>query len=727
MPNSPVSWRTISRAVAVLAEKKPFGRFLKRVGELMPRLSRRQFLYDGAIAASWMSLASSSYGQSDHKPLPGGVHVRAALFEMDGVERTRMQLLQPGTVRFGSAALKVDLEGQPVNGRLSLTSRLRVTEGTTPPMMAVWELAFQSWSKEHYVLFPGAVYAGNRFEVRKLDYPPRLSAEDASPSSPVIITDVPRLELREGNSAIALRTSDQSQPAVGIWDPHQKIAWLMFAPPGTEAGQSSWLLEEDEHRASAVLRLCAPGVRPWRYTPKGSRSISQDKPLQLNAGEALTQRLEVEFFPCASVETLFNRLFQRRGALCPEPLSRDQAGALQCAQTIVLEKHLTENWVPEFGLFFSQPRPFGSAPYQAGWIGGMLAALAFLQGPNPLCRQNAALHFETELTAGMAPGGLFFGKATREGRWIPDFSLDTRHPWAKDWTLVRRQADALWAGVVIANILDRTPDVLHSLATCDAALQRVAEAFCSVWKKSQSFGQFLDQHTNQLIVGNSTSAALAPAALCLAGKRYRCPDFIETARQSGEKLYWDWTHKGVTCGGPGDALQCPDSESAFALVESFVALAAATKDQQWMQRAAAAAQQAATWVMPYDFAFPEGSEFHRLDMRTTGTVWANTQNKHAAPGICTLSGEGLATIHSQATKAGFGDILHAIHAALPQFVSTADRTIHDPFGRPLGVGWMNEKVNTCDWVNMVGGVEHESSWCEISLLLSAAVEDQHKV
>jgi hypothetical protein len=52
-------------------------------------------------------------------------------------------------------------------------------------------------------------------------------------------------------------------------------------------------------------------------------------------------------------------------------------------------------------------------------------------------------------------------------------------------------------------------------------------------------------------------------------------------------------------------------------------------------------------------------------------------------------------------------------------VSRADRPIHDPSGRPLPPGWINERVNTSDWDDNVGGVFHGSTWSEVALMLMA--------
>jgi len=61
-----------------------------------------------------------------------------------------------------------------------------------------------------------------------------------------------------------------------------------------------------------------------------------------------------------------------------------------------------------------------------------------------------------------------------------------------------------------------------------------------------------------------------------------------------------------------------------------------------------------------------------------------------------------------------------IARALPQCVSLPERAIHSPDGRALPSGWLNERVNTSDWDNNLGGVFYGPCWCETSLLLTAA-------
>ena len=111
------------------------------------------------------------------------------------------------------------------------------------------------------------------------------------------------------------------------------------------------------------------------------------------------------------------------------------------------------------------------------------------------------------------------------------------------------------------------------------------------------------------MVGGSTSAGLAPAGLALAAACCKEPRYLQTAKAIGEHYYNRFVRVGLTCGGPGDALQAPDSQSAAALVESFVTLADATREPVWIDRARAAAHLLASWVVSYE---PRGGGTERL-------------------------------------------------------------------------------------------------------------------
>jgi hypothetical protein len=123
--------------------------------------------------------------------------------------------------------------------------------------------------------------------------------------------------------------------------------------------------------------------------------------------------------------------------------------------------------------------------------------------------------------------------------------------------------------------------------------------------------------------------------------------------------------------------------------------------------------------MPYDFPFPGDTEFGRHGIPTTGSVFANAQNKHSAPGICTHSGDCLRRLARLTGDDRYERLLQWIARQITWTVSREEAPIHDPDGCPLPSGWICERVNTSDWDHNVGGVFYGSTWCEVALMLMA--------
>jgi hypothetical protein len=193
----------------------------------------------------------------------------------------------------------------------------------------------------------------------------------------------------------------------------------------------------------------------------------------------------------------------------------------------------------------------------------------------------------------------------------------------------------------------------------------------------------------------------------------------------------NYLRRGFTNGGPGDAAQCPDSESVAGLLESFVTLFEETLDKRWLCAARRAATHLASWTVSYDFPFPAESTFGKMGMLTNGTVLANAQNKHSAPGICTHSGLSLLRLFRHIGERWIMDLLCDIAHALPQYMSRDDRLIpwtipynlpEHPWEKTLRPGWMCERVNLTFWGGQEypGEVFYYSCWSEVSLLLTIA-------
>jgi len=162
-------------------------------------------------------------------------------------------------------------------------------------------------------------------------------------------------------------------------------------------------------------------------------------------------------------------------------------------------------------------------------------------------------------------------------------------------------------------------------------------------------------------------------------------------------------------------LQNPDSESSEALVESYISLYELTGHQKWLSIAENAAKQFATWVVSYDYQYQDTTAFYKANIQTKGSVYANTQNKHAAPGICSGSGIGLLKLFRYTGNIFYADLLKDIAHHIPQYLPHPKK--------PLGnapMGWVSERINMTDWEGpqSIGYILPISTWAETSLMLT---------
>ena len=134
---------------------------------------------------------------------------------------------------------------------------------------------------------------------------------------------------------------------------------------------------------------------------------------------------------------------------------------------------------------------------------------------------------------------------------------------------------------------------------------------------------------------------------------------------------------GLTCGGPGDVLQAPDSQSAAALLDSFVTLYEATRDRVWIDRARAAAHLLAQLGDRVRRARGRAAGAAGRGVRATGAVFWSAGSGRGSPGYVLSSGDALLRLY-RAT----GDVdaarAAARHRPQPGAVSAARRTSGKP-------------------------------------------------
>ncbi|MCI0515464.1 hypothetical protein L0128_19805 [candidate division KSB1 bacterium] len=571
------------------------------------------------------------------------------------------------------------------------------------------DLIFADWSAQNYVLMPGAAYNGNRTEARAIPYPPFLADyRDLRPDIPQIISDVPRLNPGAGPSQIQDRTGSLSTPAIGFYAPQQKhVCWLL-TEQRNQYGDLGLSIEENRDRTQAIISITSPLVREkYRYFMCTTQYPSTDTPATFNVHDSLSLKFRLGFAPAENLQALFNYFGDCRKELMPRGNSAP-CFPFSNVWEILEAKFNRLNYEPAAGYYSIGFRENLHQDWQIGWVGGMQSTFPLLMLGTDSTHQNVLRNFDWLFPQGISPSGLFWDTGHR-GEWMGIFPY---MPQAKDLHLIRKSGDGLYYVLKQLFLMEKMGIPVKDNWRNGALT--VATAFAKIWHEQGQLGQFVDNRTGKIIIGGSASGAIVPAALALAAQYFHRPDFLETAQAMGRYFDEKFLKPGLIYGGVGEALQNCDSEAGYALVESFTILYELTGDSIWMTRAKDAARQFTTWVIAYDFQWPD-CLFGRLGIKTTGAVIANTQNRHGAPGICTHSGVGLLKIF-RATQDWFClELLQDIAHNLPQYLSHPDRLIPG-----LQAGWINERVNITDFLEGIGEIFPGSTWAETSMMLTIA-------
>ncbi len=630
---------------------------------------------------------------------------------------TAMQVVRTDDGQWSCTIEAQRLDGQRSSFDVTLTFEL--TKGKATEYALALEFVFDRWSKDNYILMPGAAYNGNRFDVCAMPYPPLPTSRDlGNVDGSITITDVPRLSSGPGHSSIALLAGDLATPAIGFHSPESQTGFWLLTTQETVAGQTGFTLEENEGRDGAVITLSYPGMRTGTIYRNCNRSgaASPDRAADFTRGDRLVVRFQVHFLDCPTVQSLFDSFMGIRTSLSGNPAWQNTIPFSACWR--IQERYCNERWNPAGAYYpaFSE----GLMDYQIGWVGGTIVTYALLAEGGDLSRDRAIESTNRMLTSGRAGSGFLYSSGKDEqlasdGIW---------GPWPHSMFSIRKNGDALY-------FLTKQCLLLRDLGGYDAEIEAwaeplsdLADAFVRLWHQHGQFGQFADIETSELRTSGSTAGAIVPAGLALAGAYLGRTDFVEVAEAAAASYYERDVRVGVTTGGPLEILQCPDSESAYALLESFVVLYETTGREEWLRRACEMARQCATWNVSYDYKWPQGSEFGRLAIRTAGSVIANVQNKHSAPGICTLSGDSLFKLFRYTGDDRYLELIRLTAHNLPQYMSREDRPIHswDDVPVALPAGMMCERVNMSDWEGQsrIGGVFRGNTWSEVANMLTFA-------
>lgn len=586
-----------------------------------------------------------------------------------------------------------------------------------------YELDFKTTGQE-YIFMPACCYDGNRFNVLKKDYPPLFTPDEAAVDMPITITDVPRLN-KDGGGIIEITTGDVSIPCIGIFSKEQKCAVLLFTIQEIDGINLGLSYEEGKIGITYPHRRKEKMYR-W---PKMIDSI--DEGMDFEQGKSIKIPYKLISFKCESIKEFYEKFFVNRKCMkmdysLPTYLPFEKQFEIQ------KNKFNTMNWREEGKFYGITTIQDGGLAWQPGWVGGAMATY-------PLMKLGGELEWERSvdtlkhLFKTQSISGFFHESSDSSGNIG---SIGFGKDYESDWHLIRKSADVLYFLFKhFDSMKQRDKEIPLDFI---AGTRKLADAFITLWNKYKQFGQFVNLSTGEIIVGGSTSGAIAPAGLVSAYKFFGDKIYLDVAIESAQLYYSRDLMNGYTTGGPEEILQCPDSESAFGLLESFVELYDLTKEEKWLIYSEYAAHLCSSWVVSYNYKFPPASEFGKLGIKTVGSVFANLQNKHSAPGICTLSGDSLYKLYQWTGNKLYFELLRDISLTISQYMSTDKRPIFswdvpkdasllndDSIVAPrekLPQGYICERVNMSDWESKrcVGGVFNGSCWSETSNLLMLA-------
>ena len=579
---------------------------------------------------------------------------------------------------------------------------------------ATWQLAvdFQSWEDDCYVFAPACAYNGNRIQQVERIYPPMyVQSEIGEGAQPIMMKGIPALNV-DGSGKIEVTAGDMAVPCVGIFFKHSKQAFFLFTEQAVKGKNIGFGIEKGK------ITVQYPTMRGLAYRYVLPPEPNADKGVEVQFGEEISSRLLVRVFSCADIPEFFDIFHDNRKILMRS--ERPENGYTQELWDIMEAHFNNHNWS---GDYYGNTRWWN---WECGWCGCAISSYPLYVKGNAQTKERAVKTLDW-LVAHVAPSGFFYGNVyegvIEDGCFYDSLKrkgIEKQEYLAmKDCHLIRKSGDVL-------AFLYKHFDYIPVEKEWEKAAENCADAFVKLFDRYGTFGQFVNVETGEMLVGLSCAGASAIGGLVRSWEYFKKDEYLQTAKKACDFYYKNFVAEGVTSGGPGEILTAPDSESAYAVVESCVLLYEATKEEKWLRYAKDSANLFSSWVMTYAYQFPKGCEFDIQNVNTTGSVFANVQNKHSAPGICTFSGDTLYRLYRYTGDKRYLELVKDIAYFIPQCVSTPKKPLYDwdhehgdEQGRLLD-GYICERVNTSDWEmeQCIGGVFNLSCWCETSLILT---------
>lgn len=595
------------------------------------------------------------------------------------------------------------------DGGVDIKATFHVKGGTLTSAGVAVVFNFNQWSRNNYVLIPAAVYDGNRFHVVNSGYmAPYPKSYYYNKEVPLLFSDCPRLSYEGGKaSKIELLTGNASTPAMCFYSPKLQRGFILLTQQGTRFGNSGLFMEENAAQDSASFIVSTPAVRQ-RVAGFGRFNKSNDTGAVWITGNEVTLQFRLYNFRATGIPSLLKKFMEVRKALTG-PNHPGDLTPFSAVMKFTSQYEDSIRWYKNSaGSFY---RPSNNDIFSLGWTGGLQVTFPMLALNDSLDRERVFKNINLVVNRMQGESGYFWGYYDH-GKLLSDRDN------IPNAAMVRKNADALFWIIKQFLLLNAQGHANLIQLKWEFVAKRLAQAFAKTWKENGQFGQYVNVKTGKIIIFNSTAGAIAPAGLALAALYFHQPKFLAIAENAASYYYDQYVLKlGLTGGCCQDILQDADSETAFGLLESMMALYYATDDPQWLSKAKVVADLCATWVLSYDEEFPAGSTLAKLHAHVAGAVFASVQNKHAAPGVATSSADDLFKIYRTTGDRHYADLLNDITHAHAEVMGTPSRPTTG-----MGAGTSMERIQPTDaeGKDAIGMILHTSNtWTETNGMLMA--------
>jgi hypothetical protein len=658
---------------------------------------------------SWLiadGATSSSFADEFLDSLGGRMRVLGVWYEGNRFHTSkafvRGQLTSESSVWVSETTLSKNSE------HLDLSITVKLTSGSAKSFGVAVAFDFTSWSTENYVLAPGLIYGGNRFRILDISYPPYIQNESDRPlDMPVTVTNILHLNRDGSRTKIEMNTGNLATPMLSFFNPKARRGFILLTEQRTRFGNNGLFIEEDAgpnvaaRRASFVVS--APGVREQRYQMTG-RAETSDRGADWKTGDEITLKLKIYNFECVDLECFYAKVFNVRKALMGNN-TYSNITPYSVAADFILDHHNANKWFETNRVGFYKDLPGSAVGYdgQVGWAGVPIHSFPHLIAETPERLRRVSLSMDSVVVGMQGKTGLYYAMSDDRGTVFGDtHSTMAQRPAV---SMTRRTADVLYFGIRTIELMKQRGHVGLINPEWGKSLRAAADGLIAVWNNYGQFGQFIDVDTGKMDINGSTAGVAAGSALALASRHFNEPKYIEVAEAATKMYYGRDFQKGYAGGGAADILQSPDSQAPWDMLESCMALYEITGKQEWVERAKFVAHMLATWIVSYDYEFPNGSMMKRAGTRATGSIFASSQNNHSAPGYFILSGDSLLKLFRATGDKRYAELYKDQSHNVIQYMGAPS----NPFRAQKG--YVTERVQISDWEgeDSIGNVDQQDT------------------